>query len=269
MLQAMTQDMINTFESTYKMAMIATIGNDGHPHLTLLSSMQAISPTQLVIGQFTEGLSKENFLHQPVIGFLVMSLDKKIWHGTARWTHHMSEGAEFDMYNQKPLFRYNTYFGVHTVHYFDLINITEGESLNMGAIIRHAAVNVIAKQRYKRPQSETVLKPWAEKLMKGLNTLKFIAYIQPNGHPAILPVIEAQAADSQTMVLPARPYAQRADHLEPGMYVAMIGVNFDMVGTLVKGVFQGYQPSLWGDHSAITIEQVYNSLPPKSGYIYP
>ncbi len=265
----MTNEMIERFKSTYKVGLIATLDDEGGPHITMLSSLQASSPRQLVMGQFTEGLSKDFMRIRPEVGFLIMSMDRRFWTGTARWTHCRTEGEEFDMYNKKPLFRYNTYFGVHTVHYFDLIEISEGEDLKMGAIVFRAALNMIGKQFYRNKRKSRILKSWAEKLMKGLQTLKFLSWVSEDGVPRILPVIEAQASDSGTIVIPAKPYAAKAKDLKKGAAVAINGLNFDMVGTLVKGRFGGFGFSPFGRSGRMDIERVYNSLPPKAGYVYP
>ena len=58
------------------------------------------------------------------IGFAILTLDKKLWRGKALWTHLKKEGPEYEVYNQQPMFRYNTYFGINTVHYLDLKETT-------------------------------------------------------------------------------------------------------------------------------------------------
>ncbi len=268
-MKKMTDDMIERFQSTYKVGLLATIDDNGAPHITMLSSLQASAPQQLVMGQFTEGLSKEHVKTRPNVGFLIMTLDKMFWTGTARWTHCRNEGEEFDMYNQKPLFRYNTYFGVHTVHYFDLIDISEGENLRMGPVVFRAVLNLLARNLYGPKTGNQVMKPWAEKLMKGLQTLKFISWTGDDQFPHILPVIEAQASDSETIVIPAKPYASSAAGLKKNTAVAVNGLNLEMVGTLVKGTFGGFGFTPFGKTGRLKIERVYNSLPPKPGYIYP
>src|SRR5208337_3154221 len=43
-----------------KIGVLATVSENGLPHMTLLSSLRASSPTRLTFGQFTEGFSKTN-----------------------------------------------------------------------------------------------------------------------------------------------------------------------------------------------------------------
>ncbi len=94
----------------------------------------------MCFGQFVEGTSKKNILANPKAGFLIMSLNKELWRGEAVYTHFAKEGPEYDHYNNVPMFRYNAYFGVHTVYYLDLVGHTGRSPLPMNTII-FAAVN--------------------------------------------------------------------------------------------------------------------------------
>jgi len=131
-------------EPNEKVALVATINPEGLPHISLLTSLQANGPTHLILGEFSRGLSKEFMQKNRSIGFLVMTLDRRLWRGTARWTHLMKEGPEYQMMNEKPMFRYNTYFGINTVHYFDLVETTEREELPLGSIALAAIKTALA-----------------------------------------------------------------------------------------------------------------------------
>src|SRR4030066_517542 len=89
---------IHSTQPALKVGLLATVTPEGLPHITLLSSLMACSPTQLSFGQFTEGTSKKNILSNPKTGFLIMSLDQNLWRGTARFTHSTRQGREYDFY---------------------------------------------------------------------------------------------------------------------------------------------------------------------------
>jgi hypothetical protein len=133
-----SQDEIETMSAPMKIGILATVDPEGQPHLSLISSIQPCGPRQMVWGQFTEGMSKQYIRDNPKVGFLVMSLDKEMWRGTATFTHTATSGPEFDMYNQIPMFRYNAYFGIHTVYYMDLVRHSGRQALQMNAVIRAA-----------------------------------------------------------------------------------------------------------------------------------
>ena len=134
MLKEALEEYMKEFESSMKMAFIATISQDNVPHITLIASLQANTPKQMIWGQFIEGQSKVNVKSNPKTGFLIINSNKELWRGKAVWTHEEKEGLEYKMYNNKPVYRYNSYNGIHTVHYMDLVEISEKEKLNIGAI---------------------------------------------------------------------------------------------------------------------------------------
>src|SRR4030042_1665614 len=121
-------DILST-EPAMKIGLLATVNPAGLPHVTLISSLMACTSQQLAFGQFTEGLSKQHILNNPKTGFLIMDLDKTLWRGKATFTYSTKEGAENDYFNNVPMFRYNAYFGIHTVYYLDLLSLTGKEPL--------------------------------------------------------------------------------------------------------------------------------------------
>jgi hypothetical protein len=136
---------MKAFEPAEKIGLVATINPEGLPHISLITSIMAARPDQLTLGQFCKGLSKQYIRQNPRIAFLIMTLDKKIWRGKARWTHLKKEGPEYERYNDIPMFRYNTYFGINTVHYLDLIETTESRQLPMTQIVFATLLTKLAK----------------------------------------------------------------------------------------------------------------------------
>jgi hypothetical protein len=268
-MKKIPKSLIEELKSTYKVGLVATIDDAGEPHITFISTLQANSETQMITGEFIKGLSKDHMQARNKVGFFSMSLEKKWTSGKANWTHLKKNGDAFEMYNRVPMFRYNTYFGIHTVHYFDLVDIAPNRPLKMGAIITNAVFNIIQRGFFKRKNQPNALKPWAYSLLKGLGTLKFIAYIGEDGYPVIVPIIQAQACSKSRIVLPKNPYAQQLDGLKSGMKVAIMGANLDMETLLVKGEFSGFKNGLFGKVGHVDIARVYNAMPPVHGYIYP
>ncbi|MEN6475556.1 MAG: pyridoxamine 5'-phosphate oxidase family protein, partial [Syntrophaceae bacterium] len=123
------------FEPEAKVGLLATVNPAGLPHITLITALQAKSPEQMMWGQFTEGRSKAHVRSNPKTGFLILTMDRRLWRGKAVWTHAVNEGADYVMFNSKPMFRYNAYFGIHTVHYMDLVGTYGRENLPLGAIV--------------------------------------------------------------------------------------------------------------------------------------
>jgi hypothetical protein len=260
---------MRAFEPAEKIGLVACVNPDGLPHISLITSIMAPKPVQLTLGQFCQGLSKQYIQKNPNIAFLIMTMDKKMWRGRARWTHLKHEGPEYERYNEIPMFRYNTYFGINTVHYLDLIDTSECEDLPMPKIILSAMLTKLAKPAADSGINSRILKPFAEDLFNQIDSLKFIAYIGPDEFPVIVPVIQCQAADSRRLAFSSIAFKDELSHITPGTPIAVFGLTMGMENVLVRGRFQGYRRKRGIKLGTLDIEWVYNSMPPAHGQIYP
>ncbi len=223
------------FEPDAKVGLIATVDAAGLPHLTLITSLQARDPVHLMYGQFCEGLSKSHVQDNPRTGFLIMSPGKEIWRGTALWTHKATSGEDYDTYNQKPMFRYNSYFGIHTVHYLDVVTFAGKEKLNVPRIAVGSLTTALSRALARRRRSERILKPWAEGHIARPSTLKFFSYVASDGFPVIIPVIPCQSTDSGRMVFARTVYRRELAAIPAGANVAVLALNLQMESVLVRG----------------------------------
>lgn len=252
-----------------KIGLLATINPEGLPHLTFISSLRPNTPTQLTWGQFAEGKSKEYIRQNPKVGFLMMTLQKDLWRGKATFTHTARQGPEYDYYNNVPMFRYNAYFGIHTVYYMDLIYHLGRQPLPMGQIIPGAILTILAKTLSPHRSQQPALNLWTRKLLSKLDTLKFLAFIDRDGYPMIIPVIQAQPSGTDSLVFSASVYREELEQLPKGNTVAVLGLALSMEDVLVRGEFQGLQRKAGVLCGKVAVNWVYNSMPPAPGQIYP
>jgi hypothetical protein len=263
-----SQDEIRAFEPIMKIGLLATITPEGLPHITMLSSLKAAGERSLCWGQFTEGMSFQNVRQHPKIGWLVMTLAKDLWRGRADFTHTATAGVDFDAYNNTPMFRYNAYFGIHTVYYMDLVGHTGKQALPMGAVIFSAIKTMIAKPFF-RQKSPQILNAWTKTLFNKLDNLKFLAYIADDGYPVMVPVIQAQAAGGGHLIFSTGAFTDELKLIPKGVPMALFGLCLDMTDVLVRGVYQGLR---WvGPHRCgiLQVDWVYNPMPPVPQQIYP
>ena len=80
-----TEEEFKAFAPAEKIGLVACINPEGDIHVTLITSLMAAGPRQLTLGQFSTGLSKYYMQLNPNVGFLVMSMDRRLWRGKARW----------------------------------------------------------------------------------------------------------------------------------------------------------------------------------------
>ena len=255
------------FEPEAKVGLLATVNPAGLPHITLITALQAKSPEQMMWGQFTEGRSKAHVRSNPKTGFLILTMDRRLWRGKAVWTHAVNEGADYAMFNSKPMFRYNAYFGIHTVHYMDLVETYGRENLPLGAIVASSLMTTLAKPFLRTHARERILKPWAQALFGGMATLKFLAYVGQDGFPVIIPLLQCQAADSRRLVFATPAYRSELSAIPDGIPAAVFGLSMQMEDCLVRGTYHARKGLL--GLGSVDIEWVYNSMPPAPGQIYP
>jgi len=264
-----TEQEMLSFEPAEKIGLVACVNPEGLPHISLITSIMAPQPDQLTLGQFCKGLSKQYIQQNPHISFLIMTMDKIMWRGRAKWTHLKQDGPEYERYNEIPMFRYNTYFGINTVHYLDLIEVSGGEDLPMPKIILSAMLTKLAKSATTTGVEDRILKPFAEDLFNQLDSLKFIAYVGQEGSPVIIPVIQCQAADSRRLAFSPIAFKDELIRISEGTQVAVFGLTMGMEDVLIRGTFRGYKRTIGLTLGTIDIEWVYNSMPPAHGQIYP
>jgi len=268
-MNAFLAEDIRAFEPAMKIGLLATVDSQGLPHLTLISSLKAGSPTTVLWGQFTEGLSKEHVRMNPHTGFMIMTLDKQIWRGKARWTHSETGGADFEWYNNVRMFRYNAYFGIHTVHYMDLLSHTGREALPMNSVILAAVKTLLARSLAPAKRSEPRLNSWTRAFYNKLDNLKFLAYVDADGYPWIIPVIQAQSDGSSRLLFSTGVYGEELTAIPAGAQVAVLGMALTMEDVLVRGVYSGISRRAGVRCAGVEVEWVYNPMPPVSGQIYP
>ena len=252
-----------------KIGLVATVNPQGLPHISLITSLRALSATRLTLGEFCKGWSKAHLQENPKTGFLIMTRDRRLWRGTARWTHLRQEGPEYEQYNDLPMFRYNAYFGIHTVHYLDLVSAMAPQTLPLGPILGNALLTRLVKSSAKSASCEAALKPFAERLFNNLSALKFLAYIQESGYPVIIPILQCQAADRRRLVFAAHPYGDELDKIAGNRPVAIFGLTMAMENVLIRGSFRGFARHRLTRLGIVDIDWVYNSMPPCHGQIYP
>ena len=265
-----TEQDLKSFAAAEKIGLVASVNPEGLPHITLITSIMAQEGNRLTLGQFCEGLSKQYIQRNPRVAFLVMTMEKKVWQGRARWTHLRKEGPEYERYNNEiPMFRYNTYFGIHTVHYLDLLEMQGPAPVPLRRIILEALLTRCSRSAAATGAAEPILKPLAVDLFNQLDSLKFLSYVGADGFPELIPFIQCQAADSRRLAFAAPGLKKELSRIPTGTPVAVFCLNMKMEDVLIRGRFGAVARYRGVPLGIVDIEWVYNSMPPCHGQIYP
>ncbi|MDR2111446.1 MAG: pyridoxamine 5'-phosphate oxidase family protein [Spirochaetaceae bacterium] len=284
------------FESDSKIGLLASIAPDGYPHVALISSIGVKSKTSLMWGQFSQGLSKTYLKDNPNTGFLVVSPDQYWWTGKARHSGIAVKGEDFDYFNNKPLFRYNSYCGFGAVHYGDLVDVSAGEKLPLlkvalGALKSGGLKKQVLSGKYRpAPLSSAPaaadgpeagepggpedlirqkMPPYGIALGQALTGLKFAAYVDTDGYPRIIPALQGKPADGNTLIFSPLPYGELLRQIPSGRKAAVYMANLDLESLLLQGRWFNLEQRGSFKGSVFEIDKVYNSMLPIGGYIYP
>ena len=264
-----SQSDIKAFEPENKIGLMATVNEENQAHITLITTLQARNEKELIWGQFSEGKSKANIKKNPKTAFAIMNLERKIWRGKALWKHQKQEGEEYIQFNKLPMWRYNSYFGIHTAHYMDLIETTEEQSLPVAGIALSAVLTKMAKSSASSKTEDRIMNNWTETFFNKLDTLKFLSYICEDGYPVIIPLLQCQAADSTRLVFNTQVYKEELLKIKADTVLTVFALSLDMKDVLVRGKFNGFNKHRGINLGSIDIDWVYNPMPPVAGQIYP
>ncbi len=260
---------IQSTQPAMKVGLLASVSPAGLPHVTLISSLMACGPQQLCFGQFTEGMSKKHILSNPKVGFLIMGLDKNLWRGKATFTHSMKSGAEYEYYNNVPMFRYNAYFGIHTVYYFDLVTHAGKTPLPMNRIILAAVQTMLARTLGRKLQKRPVMNSWTRLFLNKIDNLKFLCFIGADGYPVVIPAIQAQSLDAEHVLFSTSVYPNELQAIPVGVPLAVFGMALTMEDVLLRGNYLGYRRMAGIKTGLVEVDWVYNPMPPVAGQVYP
>jgi hypothetical protein len=268
-LTSFSADDIQETQPAMKIGLLATVTPDGLPHVTLISSLMACTPERLCFGQFTEGMSKKHILNNPKVGFLIMSMDKELWRGKASYTHFSKDGPEYDYYNNVPMFRYNAYFGVHTVYYLDLVSQSGKSPLPMNQVIFAAVQTMLARTLGQKPGKQPVLNEWTRAFLDKLDNLKFLSYVGADGYPVIVPAIQTQSLDTQHILFSTSVYTDELESIPPGSDLSVFSMALTMEDVLLRGKYLGIRRVAGIRVGVVQADWVYNPMPPVPGQVYP
>jgi hypothetical protein len=167
------------------------------------------------------------------------------------------------------MFRYNAYFGVHTVYYLDLVSHTGKLPLPMNKIIFAAIKTMIARTLGNKTINKSVLNSWTRAFVDKIDNLKFISYIGADGFPVIIPVIQTQSLDTQQVLFSTSVYTDELEAIPAGVPVAVFSMALTMEDVLLRGKYIGISRLGGVNVGKVEVDWVYNPMPPVPGQIYP
>lgn len=114
-----------------------------------------------------------------------------------------------------------------------------------------------------------MLNPWIHRLLNNLDNLKFISYVGNDGFPVVLPVIQTQALDASRVIFALGAFSEELRQIPAGVRMAVFGMSFDIETVMMRGEYTGIQRVAGIPSGVVTVDWVYNSMPPVPQQIYP
>lgn len=265
--EELSPEEIALFSPTEKIGLAAVADERGEAHVALLSSIMAKGPRELLVGEFSRGVSKERMQRSKKVGFLVMGLDLRMWRGAAEWRRLAKEGPEYEEYNKKPMFRYNTYFGINTVHYLDLVGVEGPVKLPMAGIVCASLFTALAISLRPSRSEVPALSPYGRSIVDGLASLSFLSYLGPAGYPLLVPVVQARTAGPGLIAFSPGPFRRELAAVPDRSRVSLFSMNLGMESVLCFGRYEA--PRRLDPLASVAIDRVYNSMPTAHGQVYP
>lgn len=268
-MKAFEKTDLKRFEKDEKVGLVATVDKGGLPHISLITSLQAADEEHLLMGQFCEGVCKDNLRERPESAFLILTLDMSWWNGKMYWRKEADRGDEIDLFNRKPMWRYNTYFGIHLVHYLDLKEVSPERRISIPSLLPSLLAGRIAGLFAGTKEGPEAMNRWTEKLLNNPASLSFLSWIDDDGYPVILPALQLLSVHKNKVIFPLYRSGDMYRKIERGTSVAVFSLSLQMESVLLRGKFRGIKRSGGIPIGIIDIDWIYNSMPPVPGQIYP
>ena len=262
------EDLVN-FEKDEKVSLLATLDDNGLPHISLITTLQTTDEKHIIMGQFCEGVSKGNLRKRSKSGFLILTLDMNYWRGKLDWKKEAVSGKELDLFNMKPMWRYNTYFGIHIVHYLNVIEVFKKGKISIPSLLPGILTGKIAGLLLKRKSDKKPLNLWTVNLVNKLNTLSFLSWIDADGYPVIVPALQLTSVNNNKIIFSFHKYKEEFRSIKTGTSIAVYSLSLQMESVLLRGIFHRIKRVAGMSVGIVEIDWVYNSMPPAAGQIYP
>jgi hypothetical protein len=109
----------------------------------------------------------------------------------------------------------------------------------MNKVVFAAIQTMIGKALSRKKEKIAVLNPWTQGFFDKIDNLKFLSYLNADGYPEIIPVIQAQSLDRQHLVFSFGAYGSELEEIPANASVAVFGMALSMEDVLVRGTYKG------------------------------
>ena len=243
---------------------LATLNSEGVPNVVPIISLQAADESTVIFGEFMVWKTRRNLEVNPRVSVAVMT-DSQGWVIKGDFLEFQRSGPHFDQIMANDTFRYNAYAGIRNAGVIRVVSVARAFALSRLPILLDMARAKWFARRARRRSVDGVTVPLqVRQKFARLQAAKFLAYLDEDGYPDMVPVLSLIPADEQTFVFsgPAEPPLAA---LSPGAKVAASVLTFEPLAYQIKGEFLGAERSLGRLAGVVGVQEVYSASPPLPG----
>lgn len=211
----MDKDAREKFGQEGRIAILASMDDDGCPHLSISSSLQSVGDTQLSLNLAFEESEGQFFRYRPDAAFLVQTRDMRWLRGSMHYTRCEDDG------------------GVSRMYFFDLISIEEIRKLPMRSIFWGTVLSRV-KVKLLSAGAGSVTANRDLSLFSETGALKFLCWEENRSLSDIVPISQAVSMGRDRIVFSSIPYGEDFADAAVGAKAAVICLKGKR-SVLVKG----------------------------------
>jgi len=105
-----------------------------------------------------------------------------------------------------------------------------------------------------------------------MTSVKVLSYIQEDGYPIIIPCFGIRAPDRSKLIFPLSQYKEELLSIPNNTHISVFVVvsqDLELTNMQINGIFTGFKRVRGFKYGFIEIDEIYNSMPPLNGVIYP
>jgi predicted pyridoxine 5'-phosphate oxidase superfamily flavin-nucleotide-binding protein len=244
---------------------LATLNSEGVPNVVPIMSLQAVDESTVIFGEFMIWKTRRNLEVNPRVSLAVMTASQG-WVIKGDFQGFQRSGPYFDRIMASDMFRYNAYAGIRNAGVIRVVSVVRAFALSRLTVLLDMARARWFARRARRRGADGVAVPLPvrEKFAR-LQTAKFLAYLDDDGYPDIVPVLSLIPAGEQTFVFSSGLAGPVLAGLSPGAKVAASVLTFEPLAYQIKGQFVEAERSLGRLAGVVAVQEVYSASPPLSG----
>jgi predicted pyridoxine 5'-phosphate oxidase superfamily flavin-nucleotide-binding protein len=245
---------------------LATVSGEGAPNIVPVLSLEAAGEGTIIFAELMIWKTRRNLEANPRVCVALMTPGLQGWVIRGDFVEFQQTGPHYDHLMALEAFRYNAYAGIRSAGVIRVREVVRAFDMSQTEVLLGAVrARWLARRLGETGRPGTAVPSQVREKFARLKGAKFMAYVDADGYPDIVPVLSLRPADERTLVFVDGTAEPALSLLEPGAQVAASVLTFEPLAYQVKGEFLGVRRSLGRPAGVLAINEVYSACPPLPG----